>query len=132
MRIKKLEERGIIQTYDSMVAVQRFGIESYRLLLTLSKMDGKVRKRVFSYANENPRIWLAAETVGSWNFELVFEVENHAELERELAQLRGMLGGMISRMEILIMFSEDYYFNSWPFKKSGQHRETQARNQYRG
>ncbi|HLC93298.1 MAG TPA: winged helix-turn-helix transcriptional regulator [archaeon] len=116
-RIKRLEERGIIQTYDTVVKVQQYGIQSYRLLLSLNKMDSALRKRLFSYAQENPRIWLAAETVGNWNFELVLEVESHVEFEKELSELKNLFGGAISGLEVLIMFDEDHYLNLWPFKK---------------
>ena len=95
-RILRLEEKGIIQGYDTVVKVQKYGVQSYRLLLTIDSMDEKERNRLFSYCQQNPRIWLAAETVGNWNFEIVFEVESHEGLEKELTALKKIFGGLIS------------------------------------
>ncbi len=116
-RIKKLEQEGIIQGYDTVVKVQKYGVQSYRLLLTIDSMDEKERNRLFLYCQQNPTVWLAAETVGAWNFEIVYEVESHERLERELLSLKKIFGGMISKIEVLVMFEEDRYLRMWNVKK---------------
>ena len=117
LRIRKLEEKGIIQGYDTVVKVQKYGLQSYRLLLTINSMDEKERNRLFSYCQQNPSVWLAAETVGAWNFEIVYEVESHEGLERELLALKKIFGGLISRLEVLVMFDEDHYLRMWKAQK---------------
>lgn len=119
LRIKRLEEKGIIQAYDIVVKVQAYGLQSYRLLLTLNKLDEQLRNRLFSFAQENPRIGLAAETVGGWNFEIILETESHLAFEEELTKLKRIFGNAISGLEVLVMFDEDHYLNMWPVKKAG-------------
>lgn len=118
LRIKKLEEKNLIQTYDTVVKVQKYGIQSYRIMMILNNIDEQLRSRLFSYAQQNPRIWLAAETVGNWNFEIVFEVESPQAFEEELSKFKNLFGKAIDRMEMLVMPEEDYYLNMWPFGKN--------------
>ncbi|MEK6964032.1 MAG: Lrp/AsnC family transcriptional regulator [Nanoarchaeota archaeon] len=116
-RIRDLEKRKIIQGYTPHIKSQNYGMQSYRLLLFLENMNETSRKKLFNYAQENPFMILAVETVGEWNFEVTLEVESHEQLQIELSKLRNTFMGNIRNVESLIMFEDDLLYDPYPLKK---------------
>jgi len=118
LRIRGMEKRGMIQGYSAYIRSQTFGMQSYRLLLNLQKMDEKARRGLFAYAEENPKMILAIETVGEWNFEITLEVGSHEELQQEISKLRDRFSDNIRKLEFIIMFEDDLVYDPYPLRKS--------------
>jgi Lrp/AsnC family leucine-responsive transcriptional regulator len=116
-RIKGMERRGVIQGYSAYIRAQEYGMQSYRLFLYLQKMDESARKRLFAYAQENPNMILAIETVGEWNFEITLEVESHKDLQKEMTKLRDQFSENIKKLEFIIMFEDDLVYDPYPLRK---------------
>lgn len=118
LRMRNLMAKGIIQGFTTYIKAQNFGMQSYRLLLSLENMNETERKKLFGYANQNSRMILAIETVGEWNFEVTIEVENHEELQKEISRLRDTFSGIIKNIDFLIMFEDDLVYDPYPLRKS--------------
>ena len=116
-RIKKMEKRKIIQGYSTYIKAQNYGMQSYRLLLYLENMGEKARNNLFEYVNDNPKMLLAIETVGPWNFEITLEVETHEELQEEISKLRNNFSDVVKNLEFIIMFEDDLVYDPYPLKK---------------
>ena len=116
-RIKEMERKKIIQGYTTYIKVQNYGMQSYRLLLSLQNMDENSRNKLFAYAYQNPKMILAIETVGEWNFEITLEVESHEELQKEISKLRNKFRTIIKNVEFIIMFEDDLVYDPYPLKK---------------
>ncbi|HJO14477.1 MAG TPA: Lrp/AsnC family transcriptional regulator [Candidatus Pacearchaeota archaeon] len=125
LRIKNLEKREIIQGYTTYIKAQNYGMQSYRLLLSLTNMDEKTRKDLFEYTNQNPNMILAIETVGEWNFEITLELESPERLQEEIAKLRNHFANIIEKIEFLIMFEDDLVYDPYPLKKQSRPNNTQ-------
>ncbi|MBW2982403.1 Lrp/AsnC family transcriptional regulator [Candidatus Woesearchaeota archaeon] len=117
LRIKQMQKKEIIQGYTTYIKAQKYGMQSYRLLINLQNMDEKVRNNLFSYVNSNPNMLLAIETVGEWNFEITLEVESHEKLQEEISKLRNIFKDIIKNIEFLIMFEDDLVYDPYPLKK---------------
>jgi len=121
-RIKGMEKRGVIQGYSAYIRAQQYGMQSYRLLLSLQKMDDYARNKIFAYAQENPKMILAIETVGEWNFEITLEVGSHEELQNEISKLRDRFSDIIKKLEFIIMFEDDLVYDPYPLRKKERER----------
>ncbi len=117
LRIKQMEKRNIIEGYTAYIKAQNYGMQSYRLLLSLQNMDEKSRTNIFSYVNTNPQMILGIETVGEWSFEITLEVESHEQLQNEISKLRANFKDIIKNVEFLIMFEDDLVYDPYPLKK---------------
>jgi DNA-binding Lrp family transcriptional regulator len=117
LRIRQMGKSGIIQGYSAYIRPQKYGMQSYRLLINLQNMNEKSRSQLFSYINTNPKMLLAIETVGEWGFEITLEVESHEELQKEISMLRGSMKDIIKGIEFLIMFEDDLVYDPYPLKK---------------
>ena len=116
-RIKQMEKRNIIEGFTTYIKAQNYGMQSYRLLLSLQNMDEKSRTNLFSYVNTNPQMILGIETVGEWAFEITLEVESHEQLQNEISKLRANFKEIIKNVEFLIMFEDDLVYDPYPLKK---------------
>lgn len=116
-RMRGMERKGIIQGYWTYVRPQKFGMESYRLLLSLTNMDESERVRLFAYTRENPFMLLSIETVGRWNFEITLEVGGHEQLQGEITKLREAFSASIRDVDFLIMFEDDLVYDPYPLLK---------------
>ncbi len=117
-RMRRMEDKGIIQRYWTYIKSQNFGMQSYRLLLQVHYSSEAIRHKIFEYAHANPHAVLAIETVGPWNFEMTFEVENQEQLQKEISNLRDRFKEVIRNVEFLIMFEDNLIYDPYPFLKS--------------
>jgi DNA-binding Lrp family transcriptional regulator len=117
LRIKQMEKRKIIEGFTTYIKAQKYGMQSYRLLINLQNMDEQARTNLFSYVNTNPQMILGIETVGEWNFEITLEVENHEQLQDEISKIRSHFKDIIKKVEFLIMFEDDLVYDPYPLKK---------------
>ena len=117
-----MEQRKIVQGYTTYIKAQNYGMQSYRLLLSLQGMDEKKRSALFSYVNQNPCMILAIETVGPWNFEITLEVGSHEELQKEIAKLRNQFTEIVKNVEFIIMFEDDLVYDPYPLLKHERRR----------
>ncbi|MEI7718261.1 MAG: Lrp/AsnC family transcriptional regulator [archaeon] len=118
LRIRQLEKRGIIQGYSTYIRSQKYGMQSYRLMLSLQNMDENIRSRIFSYVNHNKNCILAIESVGQWNFEITLEVENQEQLQKEILDIRDQFKEFVKNIEFLIMFEDDLVYDPYPLRKN--------------
>ena len=117
LRIKNLEKKEVIQGYSTYIKAQKFGMQSYRLLINLDNMDEQLRNKLFGYIYYNRKMILAIETVGKWSFEITLEVENQEELQTEIHQLRETFKEQIRDIDIIIMFDDDLVYDPYPLRK---------------
>ncbi len=117
LRIKTLMKRGIIQGFSTYIRAGCYGMQSYRLLLHLTHLDEKIRRKLFGYVSLNKHMILAIETVGVWNFEITLEVESHAHLQKEITALRDTFNENIRNLEFVVMFEDDLVYDPYPLEK---------------
>mgnify|MGYP001568255348 CR=1 FL=1 len=117
LRLNKMEKRNLIQGYSSYICTQKYGVQSYRLLINVEHINELKRKELFSYIGANSFMILGIETVGEWNFEITLEVENHEQLQKQISQLRNHFEDTIKKIEFIIMFEDDLVYDPYPLKK---------------
>lgn len=122
LRIKQMKKREIIQGYTTYIKAQNYGMQSYRLLINLQNMEEQLRSSLFSYVNSNPKMLLAIETVGEWNFEVTLEVESHEELQKEISKFRNRFKDIIRNLEFIIMFEDDLVYDPYPLRKQERNK----------
>lgn len=105
-RIKKLKEKKIIHGFSPQISCQNFGYQSFQLFIDVNNLDSKKRERIFKYCKNNPNIIFLIETLGKWNYEIIYEVKDQKEFQKQMTHIRENLG-WIKSMETGIIF--DHY-----------------------
>jgi Lrp/AsnC family transcriptional regulator, leucine-responsive regulatory protein len=80
LRVKKLEEKGIILGYVYKVDPEKIGMQEHVLLIHASGLSPQLEQALRRYAEEHPAVTYMYECLGSWDFELNVEVTSGQEV----------------------------------------------------
>lgn len=116
IRLKKLEKSEIIQGYAAKIHCQEFGYQSFQLFISAHNLTNERKKKLLAYCNIHPNILFYIETVGKWNFEIIYEVENQKRLQDLLIEIRTLFSDIILDVESIVLFNHYVKYNQYPFK----------------
>lgn len=117
-RIKQLEQKEIIQGYSAQIHCQEFGYQSYQLFITTKNLTKEKKRRLFSYCQTHPNIIFCIETVGKWNFEIIYEIQNQKELQDLIINLRTQFSDIITDVESIVLFNHYVKYNQYPLSSA--------------
>jgi len=115
-RLKKLQERKIIQGFSPQVSCQKYGFQSYQLFLEVENLDEEKRQKILNYAQGSPNVVFVIETLGEWNFEIIYEVKDQKEFQVKVAALRVALP-WAGKMESGIIFDHYVKYDQFPLER---------------
>lgn len=81
-RIKKLEEKGIIQGYYSIINTAKLGYEALRVYLKWRSITSKKKAEIIEFVTKSPITWWVGSFEGNWDFGIIVWVKNTYELQR--------------------------------------------------
>jgi len=113
-KIKKLEKESIIQGYSSEIYCQEYEYESYQLFLNTQNLTKKNKEQLYLYCQNNPNIIFLIETVGKWNFEIIYEVKNQKQLQELIIEIRTRFQNIITNLETIVLFNHYVKYNQYP------------------
>ncbi len=112
--LKKLETKEIIQGYSAQIHCQGFGYQSYQLFLTTHNLTIQRKRQLLTYCQMHPNIIFYIETVGKWNFEIIYEIESQERLQDLIIELRTQFSEIIQDVESIIIFNHYVKYNQYP------------------
>ncbi len=115
-RLKRLEEKGILQGASPQVSCQKYGYQCYQLFLQVDGLDEEKRRKIYGYAQANPNAVFLLETLGSWNFEMIVEVRDQKEFQRQVSALRQAFP-WVGKIESAIIFDHNVKYDLFPLEK---------------
>ncbi len=115
-RLKRLEKSGIIQGYSTLMHCQEFGYQSFQLFITAHNLTKERKSRLLAYCNTHANIVFYIETVGKWNFEIIYEVENQKVFQDLVIEFRTMFSDIILDVESIMLFNHYVKYNQYPLK----------------
>jgi DNA-binding Lrp family transcriptional regulator len=113
-RLKELEKRDIIQGYSAKIHCQEFGYQSYQLFVSTNNLTKKKKRRLLNYCQTHPNIIFYIETVGKWNFEIIYEIENQTLLQDLIIDIRTNFSDIIVDVESIVLFNHYVKYNQYP------------------
>jgi Lrp/AsnC family leucine-responsive transcriptional regulator len=114
-RLKRLEKREIVQGYGAQIHCQEFGYQSYQLFLNTHNMTKERRKDLFAYCQSHHNIVFFIETVGKWNCEIIYEIEDQKKLQDLIIDMRTKFSDIIVDVESIVLFDHYVKYKQYPF-----------------
>lgn len=75
-RLRDLEEKKVILAFPYLFDAAKVGITSFRILIAAKAMTPSFERTLFNYAKAHPNCVIFVKCMGTWDFELNFDVLN--------------------------------------------------------
>jgi Lrp/AsnC family transcriptional regulator for asnA, asnC and gidA len=107
-RIKRLEQKKIIQGYGILLDYSKLGFDVSQVLLQTSSLSVEDTKKLKDFCKGNSNIIYNIETLANWSHELTIIVENNLQLQEIINKIKELLNTKLKEIKIIPTF--DYYF----------------------
>ncbi len=115
-RLKTLEKNKIITGYGAIINHTNTGKSIQQLLLRTTALHKTEEMRLKEYCRTKKETLFYVESIAPWNYELSFVVDNDAELQNILNDLKIILSSKLKQVTILVTF--DYFYVYRPLGKA--------------
>ncbi len=99
VRIKKMEEKKLIQGYKIGINLDKIGYESYLIAFKFRILDSKIWDDISSFANSNSNILYLSKTIGTHDLDIELEVKDSRELGNFINSFRNRFGNYLQGFE---------------------------------
>ena len=106
LRIKKLEERGILMGFSYAVNTRLVGLQSYSLLIFARGVNPDLVAALHQFAETHPHITFILECLGIWDIELGIEVDSSEKVTEIIEQIYERFSGSINNIQVLNRFRD--------------------------
>lgn len=117
VKIKMLENEGIITGYSIVFQHSKIGYENYEILATLKDMDEKKEHAIEEYCRSNSYSTYLLKCIGRWDVDIGFDAKDSAHFQQMLTEFRDRFGDIIEDYESVSILSWNK-FTYYPFKSS--------------
>lgn len=95
-RIKRLEEKGIIQGYITEINMAKVGLTTYKVYYQFQYLDEESEKQLIEYLTTHPKVFWVARTNGRWDMLTMI-------LAKEPMEFYNILEGIINKFHRKIL-----------------------------
>jgi DNA-binding Lrp family transcriptional regulator len=109
LRIKRLRKEGVILGFKPLLHLEETPYQSYKALIKLQNVTAEKEDLLYKLCHSETRVVNLVKLIGSWDFEIEFEVEGREELHQMKMWIRDTFKELIGEMEILPLYHEHFY-----------------------
>ncbi len=113
LRIKQLKKQGVIQGFKPLMHLENTSYSGYKALIKFQNITEEKEKEIINFLREDPRVVGIIRLVGSWDFEIEFEIGDKEQMLKLTRDFRDKFKEVIKEFEIIPLFHE-YKYNFFP------------------
>ncbi len=102
-RIRKLEKQKVITKYSLNIDHKKIGFTFCKTFIYLQNITEERLKELYNYCANQPNIFALTTTLGAWDIELEFEVENFEQMRETMDGIRIKFSDIIKNYEAIII-----------------------------
>ncbi len=104
--IKSLVRDKIVVAFRSSIDIFKSGLEYYKVLIKSENFSIQKERAFKTYCRKLPNCLLFIKTIGSWDYELEFEVTGYTQLNDIMRSIRENFSDVIGTYDTLLMLKE--------------------------
>ncbi len=105
-RLKSLEEHRVIERHVYYINSRLFGYLTFRFLLTVRGIPAESKRKISTFALEDPNVVFLVECLGSSDFEIVVEVPDAFQTTAVMERLHLACGDLLEKVQVLPIFQQ--------------------------
>jgi Lrp/AsnC family leucine-responsive transcriptional regulator len=110
-RIKRLEQRGIIKAYKTLIDFSFIDCQIYELLIRLKKYDRHQEKEFIEFLKKSDVLGFG-DCMGEFDFNIILAVENLMVLDDFINELKRILENNLESIDVLVNMKENYVYHN--------------------
>ncbi|MEW6721959.1 MAG: AsnC family transcriptional regulator [Candidatus Micrarchaeota archaeon] len=100
-RIRRMEEEGLIHSYQWLYDLKAVGLRWYEVPLSLTDMTKESWDAIYRYCESNPKIVFFVRSIGKFETMVLFEVGDDSEFDAEINRLHSLFSKNIRDFDIM-------------------------------
>lgn len=104
LRIKKMQQAGVISGSWYLCDVSKFGYQTLKLLVYARGNRQQLALKLKAYAKKHPSVSYYIESLGSWDFELGVDSSEPSQVSSITRDLYDQFGSMLQTVKVIPMF----------------------------
>ncbi len=123
-RIRKMEERGVIQGYLSIIDISQIGFGTYHLFIRLNKPSKEKQKKIIEAVRVYDFVKVVIEFSDKYDFEIGVAAKNVEELDERIRTITKHMSQYLEEIKVLIL-AKNYVSRTFPkaFYQNGYFEE---------
>ncbi len=109
LRIKNMQKIGIIQGFKPLINLDNISYFAYKSLIKFQNITKQKEKEIIDYLQTNINVVGVIKLVGSWDFEIEFEVDSKQAMLSFTRKFRDKFKDVIKEFELVSLFKEHKY-----------------------
>jgi len=105
-RLKQLKDRKIICSYRISPELKKFNYGFFKSFIYLQNITSEKQKKLINYCKQQKNILNIVTCVGSWDFEIEFEVEDFERFNEIMKKIREKFPDLIKNYESVLISDE--------------------------
>jgi len=115
-RIKKLQEKGIIKNFVTLIDAGKLGLTIWNVYLEFQNLNASKEKEIINFLKKNKKVWWVAQTTGRWDMIYSIFVKDVKEFYDTVNDFNSKYGKYLLRQSLAAhveveVFSRGYFLN---------------------
>ncbi len=115
-RMKRLEEKGVIQKYVTLIDAGQVGLMAWNIYLEFQNTTPEIEQNIIDYLKKHKKCWWIASTTGSWDLIYSILVKDIKEFYNTVDEFNSEFGQYILNQSLaahveIYIFSRGYFLN---------------------
>ena len=115
-RIKKLQERGIIKNFVTLLDAGKLGLMIWNVYLEFQNLSPTSEKQILNYLHKDNRVWWVAQTTGNWSLIYSIMVKDIKDFYNTVKEFNTKFGNYVLNQSLAAhveveIFSRGYFLN---------------------
>jgi len=113
LRMKKMEENGVIKGYTSMFNLSTLGYHLYTFAIQVKELTPDEEKKFDRFVNSHPQVIRAVKTMGMWDLMLYITAETPKAFHTTVKELKDHFSSVMRTYQTWVSYKEHCY-NPFP------------------
>ena len=115
-RIKKMQERGIINAFVTLLDAGKLGLMIWNVYLEFQNLTPKIENEIIKYLKNNKEVWWIGITTGNWNLIYSICVKDVKDFYNMVSDFNSLYGHYVLNQSLAAhveveVFSRGYFLN---------------------
>lgn len=108
LRIKKLEEGGIIEKFSIIPNLEVLGFSKYTFTVQLSTLNSKNEKKLETFIKDHPYILKAEKVLGGWDLWINIISDCPKEFHKTIKQIKSQFSNIVKKYDTYLLYKKHH------------------------